>query len=188
MPSSSTFGGVLATLPFETTTTFKGATSSNGTGALETTNHNYDYGSVGQTPRGFPQLKVLDERASVLSTGQQSSTNYFYDTATNRLKGVIRRGYTQAFDEGTGTFSTVERFIGTFYFTSRVCSGGSADPLGRTLEVHGPCLVSSLSSTDCDVGSEAPITQYEYFGSGSGADSYRLNKVHRLISGSSPSS
>jgi hypothetical protein len=37
-------------------------------------------------------------------------------------------------------------FIGTFYFTSTVCSsGGSEPPLRRTVEVHGPCVLRGIN-------------------------------------------
>src|SRR5258706_12952539 len=53
------------------------------------------------------------------------------------------------------------------------------------MEVHGPCVVLGLSSTDCDydVSAPIPITQYEYFGASAGANSLRLNKVHQLTNG-----
>jgi hypothetical protein len=60
------------------------------------------------------------------------------------------------------------RYIGTFYFTNRKCSGEiAADPLNRTVEVHGPCFVDptpGFGATDCSttLNPTIPITQTYY--------------------------
>ena len=140
----------------ELTKTQKGAADMNGANALEETRYQYLYGD------GGVQLLAREDRDSVLGgAGQVATTYYAYDTNSNRLKSVIRSGFTASAD--AGTWSTGRRYLGTFYFTNQPCEGGGTpDPLGRTLEVHGPCWVSSETATDC-AASPYPVTQYGYW-------------------------
>src|SRR5205807_1080993 len=45
---------------------------------------------------------------------------------------------------------------------------------GRTLEVHGPCLVSDLDAGDCDPAGLVPVTTYAYYGATGDANAGRL--------------
>jgi len=93
---------------------------------------------------------------------------------------VIKSGWTNRFDSNTQSWINEQKFSGTFYFTSRVCSGEStADPLGRTLEVHGPCWVANETATDCAAGLTAPVTQYFYWPS-TETVSNRANRMQRI--------
>jgi len=145
-----------------------GTTDLNGSNPLQTKTFGYTYGSVGQTPRAYEQLRELTERDSVAAPSgtpnAKARTRNVYDPVTNRLKATINSGWTQRFDTTTQTWLTEQRFYGTFYFTTRVCTGESTpDPLGRTLEVHGPCWVTNESAADCPAGIAAPVTQYFFW-------------------------
>ncbi len=169
----------------ELRTTLRGALAADGGSALERTDFAYSYN--GSPPGGtaaFEQRRTQETRASVLQSGQNTVRRYQYDTATNRLKSVIESGYTRTFN-GT-SWSTVQRFIGTFYFTNHVCLAGTADSYGRVAEVHGPCLVASATATDCNVSApNYPITQYFYWPAGSGANTMRLQRVAKLTQATS---
>lgn len=150
-----------------------GATDSNGTGALSDTAYSYEYGA------GNKQL--MKSEAADSGYGPNTApvvTTFGNDLTKNRAKNEITCGKTQTFSTaGTGGFSAqISKCRGTFYFDTRPRSGmNTADPFGRTLEVHGPCWVTSASSSDCDDGSAYPVTQYEYYGA-----SEVLNKANRL--------
>src|ERR1700687_5749777 len=176
-------------LPAERTAVYKGASTANGGNALEVTTYGYAYGGANQTPRAYEQLQNSEGGPSVLQSGQNAFTQYIYDTATNRLKAAVKSGYTQTFDGVSWT--RAQRFIGTFYFTRHACLNDADDTLGRTLEIHGPCLVAGLSSTDCDVAplANSPITQYFYWpGSPSNNNANRLQRVSRFPQSGGPSS
>jgi len=176
-------------LPSELTAVYKGATAPDGGGALETVNYSYLYGGTTQSPRAYEQLRGTESRPSVLQSGQNAVTQYIYDTGVNRLKAVIKSGYTQTWNGSTWTTSL--RYIGTFYLTRHVCLNESSDDaLGRTLEIHGPCLVAGVNSNDCDVAptSNIPITQYFYWPANTANNNgNRLQKVSRYPQNGGPS-
>ncbi|MBL8914320.1 MAG: RHS repeat-associated core domain-containing protein [Archangium sp.] len=166
---------------------FEGASASSGSGALQTTNYQYQYGSVGQTPRGYEQYLAEEKQASLLQGGSDAKSVTIRDSETNRVKAEFRVGWTKSYNESTATWSTVARTIGTFYFTSRKCTDDVADTFGRTLEIHGPCEVSSTSATDCSSGSVIPVTQYAYFGTGDGGvDAHQLQSETRWVNATDP--
>ncbi|NNC03988.1 hypothetical protein HJC10_14175 [Corallococcus exiguus] len=101
---------------------------------------------------------------SVLQPSGQVVTRTTYDTSTRFVKSVIRSGFTQTFNETTGTWSSpVARHVGIFYYNHLKCSGES-DTGGTVLkEVRGPCLVSGPEATGC-TGFDYPLTQYHYYG------------------------
>ncbi|HZH75628.1 MAG TPA: RHS repeat-associated core domain-containing protein [Archangium sp.] len=129
----------------------RGASDMTGTGALEEKHFSYTYSNGEQLPQS-------DEQDSVLQPGQRKRRSYVYEAGTNRTKAVIESGWTQVRDS-TGNWVSQRRLVGTFSFTS---SAGIADPLGRVLEVHGPCAISSETDTDCPASADYPLTKYEY--------------------------
>jgi RHS repeat-associated protein len=167
-----------------------GATDINGLNPLLTTTFGYTYGSVGQTPRAYEQLRQTTERDSIATStpNAKARTRNVYDVATNRLKATINSGWTQRFDSTTQTWVTEQKYSGTFYFTSRVCTGESTpDPLGRTLEIHGPCWVTGEDATDCPAGTATPVTQYFFWpGTETSNRANRLQKVSRYPNNGGP--
>jgi RHS repeat-associated protein len=155
----------------EKTAVKKGAQDMNGTGALEEETFSYTYGPNGE------QLLATAEKPSVLgAAGQKARTFNRYDAA-GRLAATLQSGWTRVFDTATGTWSNQQRWIGTFYFTTR--SGESTpDALGRTLETHGPCQVASEAATDCVASTSFPLTRYYYWAdTETSARRNRLKKV-----------
>ncbi len=145
--------------------------SADGGTPLESTRYRYAY--VGSATR-----KVVTETSqdSVLSAGGSAKTLTLHDTVSGRVKARIQSGFTKVFVGEN--FTVVPRFVGTFYFTKPVCSAGNEDEFGRTLEVHGPCLVDTENATDCRSGEVIPVTQYSYFPSSlNSADRNRLATV-----------
>lgn len=158
--------------PLEMTSLKKGATDKNGTGALETEFFSYTYGPHGE------QLLSTQERETLLGpAGERAKTSYIYEPGTTRQRAIIQSGWTRV-RQDSGAWSVEHRLVGTFFFTSRVSSGETApDPLGRTVEVHGPCFVASANATDCLPG-EYPLTQYRYWpGTETGPRRNRLQSV-----------
>ncbi|MBN1207283.1 MAG: RHS repeat-associated core domain-containing protein [Myxococcaceae bacterium] len=158
--------------PPELTTIYSGAEGNTGAGALLTQHYGYTYGE-----RAHEQLVKQVKVDSVLpngTSGTESTTTYQYDSATNRLLSVTQEGNTWIFQGGTWQASP--RKVGTFFLTHRTCGNGAnqADPLGRVLEVHGPCLVNGTQDGCSGVGI-VPITQYEYY-----LASEAGNKANRL--------
>lgn len=153
---------------------YRGAQNLDGGAALEVIRNGYVYGANSE------QLTDYAEMDSVLgSAGSSARTKNVYDSTTNRRKATIRHGWTSVRDT-SGSWVTQERYIGTFYFTSHACESGAADPQGRTLEVHGPCLVSGFNATDCDVDTAGgvPITQYDYWPSTEVSN--RVNRMQKI--------
>lgn len=143
----------------ELTTLADGASDASGTSPLVSTSVSYTYAN-------HAQQKVSSEsQASVINAGHTASTTYGYDSAVaGRVSSEVRHGWTNTMD-GTGNWNLTERYVGTFYFRNYQCSSGSTnDPFNRTVEIHGPCLIASGSSTDCDSGGAIPITQIVYYG------------------------
>ncbi|NNB96512.1 RHS repeat-associated core domain-containing protein [Corallococcus exiguus] len=134
----------------------RGAQDMTGTGALEEETFSYTYGPNGE------QLLTSSEKASVLgAAGQKARTFNRYD-ATGRLSATIRSGWTRVFDAATGAWSSQQRWVGTFSLTTRT-GDTTADPFGRTVEQHGPCLVASEAATDCPAGTVFPVTRNYYW-------------------------
>lgn len=155
-----------------------GSLDESGAEALLSLSQGFSYGAGGQ------QLLTNQAQPSVLQGGAQAKTHFTYAASPsnkgNRLTSTIREGWTKKLDSG-GT--PVPRFVGTFSFVRHLCLGLSDDDLQqRTLEVHGPCLVSGATSTDCDVaGAPIPITQYFYgTGSGDASGAGSLREIRRL--------
>jgi RHS repeat-associated protein len=133
-----------------------GATDQDGGTALDRTQYSYSYNSQGE------QNLQSSFRDSVLGPlNSASETRRTYDSNSNQLTKSIQHGWTTVFD-GT-TWTTQERYIGTFYFTNHACLGDAADTLSRVVETHGPCLVSGFNAADCDGGGAVPITQSFYW-------------------------
>jgi RHS repeat-associated protein len=167
----------LGVAPPELTAVHEGATDESGSNALRSQSFSYEYGPA------YEQRVKRTREKSVLAQGTSSSdertTVYQYDAATNRLKAAISSGYTQAYAGGPWLRSL--RRVGTFYLTHRTCGADAgsahADPLGRTLEVHGPCLVNDENASDCNGLGTVPITQYEYYGADApGGNAHRLKR------------
>ncbi|MFT3769926.1 MAG: RHS repeat protein [Minicystis sp.] len=160
---------------------YAGASSAAGAGALSSTWFAYKNGT---SPSSFvPRLVDSEARPSVLMQGAQATTKYRYD-AQNRVVAKIQTGYTREFQ--SGTWGTVQRFIGTFYFTHQECASSSApeDPLGRVVEIHGPCEVDSIDDTDCRGGEVIPLTQLVYYpANAAGNNANRLERVRVFTDG-----
>ncbi|WP_375759057.1 RHS repeat-associated core domain-containing protein [Corallococcus exercitus] len=134
----------------------RGAQDMTGTGALEEKAFAYTYGPNGE------QLLASEERPSVLgAAGQKARIFHRYDT-TGRKSATIQSGWTRVFDSATGTWISQQRWIGTFFLTTRT-GESTPDSLGRTVEEHGPCFVTGEAATDCPSGSIFPITQTFYW-------------------------
>ena len=174
--------------PYELQSVARGANDASGAGALESTSYTYSYGGVGQPTRDYRQLTTQETTASVLQSGGQARTVRVFDTATNRLKALFQAGYTRAFDSApaTPTWTIAARTLGTFFFTQRKCGDQARDAFGRTLEVHGPCLVADTSATDCPAGAVFPVTQAFYFGATGTADAHRLQLLRKWTGVTNP--
>ncbi|WP_169831883.1 RHS repeat-associated core domain-containing protein [Corallococcus exiguus] len=175
-----------------------GATSSDGGSYVSEKRFGYAYGPDKE------QLLALTEQDGVLDGGVAQEHQLYEDGGTpgtfvNRKRAEIKRGLTQVYDTVSNTWVQQERFIGTFYFTSRKCSGEStADPYGRTLEVHGPCLVDPSLGTqaeDCSttLNTTFPVTQYAYYpdldsDGGTNTSSSRLQRVSQYTGTNTPTS
>lgn len=155
--AQSSYDGGTAAPQLERISVKRGATDKTGTGALEEETFSYTYSTQGE------QLLSAREEESVLNpSGARARTAYRYAPGTNRTTATIQSGWTRV--RGTdGTWTTARRFVGTFSFLARVATGETTeDPLGRVLEVHGPCFVSDESATDC-ASADHPLTQYHYW-------------------------
>jgi RHS repeat-associated protein len=162
----------------ERTAVREGATTIDGSDALRSNTYTYAYGD------NNTQLVSTTSQASALSVGNDATTYSLYDPAVkNHLAGTIRHGWTK-----DATRGLVERYIGTFYFAHKACSGSSTDdPWHRTLEVHGPCIVSGLAATDCQAS--GPVTQYTYYdATASGNNANRMSKISRYVDNADVSS
>ena len=135
---------------------FRGALDADGGTPLEQTSYAYQY-----TTKGEQQLKSVFRDSVLGPGGSKFETQRSHDPTTNRLTKTIQHGWTSSFSGSSWT--TAERYVGTFYFTNHSCLGDAADPLGRVVEVHGPCLVSGFNATNCDGGGTVPITQTFYW-------------------------
>ncbi|MCP3143023.1 RHS repeat-associated core domain-containing protein [Pyxidicoccus xibeiensis] len=151
--------------PPELTAVHGGATDEVGSNALRSQYYSYEYG-----PAYTQQVKSTREK-SLLASGSETpnerTTTYHYEPSTNRLRATINSGYTHEFVAGKWeqSWQWAFRSVGTFYLTHRTCGPGAGvpDTLGRTLEVHGPCLVTNENASDCSGQGSLPITQYEYY-------------------------
>lgn len=146
-----------------------------------TTDFVYASFPVGATSTPWkPVAQQVESEASVLQAGGQAVTRITHDEVTRFRKSVIRSGYTQTFNSTSGTWTdSAQRHVGTFYFNHHRCSGG-VDTGGTVVkEVHGPCVVSSPTATDCS-GGEYPITQYTYYGPPGTENSNRANRLMKV--------
>ncbi|MBF5046407.1 RHS repeat-associated core domain-containing protein [Simulacricoccus sp. 17bor-14] len=132
----------------------RGALDADGGSALEETRYQYVY-----APETTQQVSSA-ARNSVLVPGGDAATTYRYD-ADGRLAARYDSGFSQTFDPTSGVWSVVPKVRATFYF-KRQLPGGTDDPHGRTLEMHGPCWVGSTADTDCTAAPFAK-TLYTYF-------------------------
>ncbi|MCP3161428.1 RHS repeat-associated core domain-containing protein [Myxococcus qinghaiensis] len=140
----------------EKTNVKRGAVDMTGTGALEEETFSYTYGPNGE------QLLATAEKPSVLgAAGQKARTFNRYDSS-GRLAATIRSGWTRVFNASTGVWSSQQRWVGTFFLTTRT-GESTADALNRTLEKHGPCLVANEAATDCPSGTPFAITRTYYW-------------------------
>ncbi|WP_338270590.1 hypothetical protein, partial [Corallococcus caeni] len=95
----------------EKTSVKRGAQDMTGTGALEEETFSYTYGPNGE------QLLASSEKASVLGAAGQKARIFNRYDSSGRLSATLRSGWTRVFDAGTGTWSSQQRWVGTFYFT-----------------------------------------------------------------------
>lgn len=142
------------------TTQLTGAATSAGASALRRQDFSYGVFAPGSTGELIPSTI---EEASTLSPGGKAITRWDIDPTTKQVRARYRTGFTRAID---GT--TIARTVGTFFKKTAGCDGNttSTDSYGRTLEIHGPCEVSSASATDCDVFTAQqpiPITRLAYY-------------------------
>lgn len=153
--------------PAELKKVSQGATDATGSNAQSTREYDYVYGGLGrnESQRAYEQLVKEVRVASVVpeAAGALTQMRYTYEPLTNRLKSVIKHGWTKVYDKTNGSWQLKDRYIGTFYLTQRTCGDTTADAQGRTLEVRGPCLVNGFNSTGCDLGGQIPVTQFEYY-------------------------
>ncbi|MFT3714005.1 MAG: RHS repeat-associated core domain-containing protein [Archangium sp.] len=136
----------------ERTAVLSGASAPDGGGFLEKTLYGYSYGPDGQ------QRIATQSAVSVLDAGALATTTNQYDS-DNRLKGVIKSGLVM---DLSGAVSM--KHVATFYRKQWDCSGtpsGSADSANRTLQIDGPCFVSSSSATSCS--STYPVRRFEFW-------------------------
>ena len=157
----------------------RGATTQGSNVGLLNTSYTYEYGGSARSPSTNDRLLRTESSASVISAGQSVVTTYIHDLATNQLKAKITDGYTLLRGSPTAPdTSATRRRVGTFYFRNRVCNGDAAtDPLGRVVEVHGPCEVTDVAATDCKAGggyANMPVKQLWYAGPGSDPGANRL--------------
>ncbi len=155
----------------ERTRVKRGASDMLGTGALEEQTFSYTYGSNGeQLPR------TIEERSVLGGSGEHRRTLNVYEAGSNRRKAVIERGWTRE-RASDGSWTTKPRLVGTFSFTSHVSLGVTTpDPLGRTMEVHGPCIVTREDATDCEL-SDYPLTRYSYHANSSTVGVHQRNRL-----------
>ena len=160
----------------EIQTTYRGATDYNGSNALEQHNYHYTYGATNQE-----QLITLKTEASTIgpNTDGGTETQYTYTGSGNDfLSKIVKHGWTETFT--ASPWPVTDRYIGTFFFQNQPCTGGGYDSLGRTVEVHGPCLVSGFNATDCDSGGIVPVKQFNYYTS-SGSNGNAANRLYQTL-------
>jgi RHS repeat-associated protein len=115
--------------------------------------------------RGAREPVLLSEtRESGINKGEKVRFVRRYDSSTKSLTATFTEGYTATVNGGVEL-----RTVGTFFLSKTRCDGaGTSDQFSRTVEVHGPCFVQSIDSTDCDLQDSFPgepvrITQFEYY-------------------------
>lgn len=169
-PSGEGAGAPAMTM--EKRTVLRGAQDMAGTGALIEEHYTHSYG-----PGGQQQLASV-EKASLLGGADERARTYHRYNTSGRLVASIRSGWTRDMDRQTNAWSTQKRWIGTFYFVQRT-GEETSDPLGRVLEVHGPCWVDGEAATDCQAGTNYPLTQYFYWAD-SETTGFRKNQLRRV--------
>jgi hypothetical protein len=132
----------------------QGASDLSGASGLLKTNYEYAYSTTpvtvdGGTVQSLHRTVQRVSQPSMLTAGQQASTIYVRDSQSNRIKAVIRSGWTQDVD---GNVLTAKTYVGTFYFTAYQCAPPPAGPhgaqagaagedtLGRVVEITGHVL------------------------------------------------
>lgn len=121
--------------------------------------YDYTYSARGQ------ELQYVWETSS-LHPSEKSETKYVRNTF-GRIEAILHSGWTKTYDSEANSWSTLPistpRTIGTFFSSTRSCSGSSEepDPDDRVVEVRGPCIVNA-GGTDCDAGQQFPVIQYWY--------------------------
>ncbi|WP_248543351.1 RHS repeat-associated core domain-containing protein [Myxococcus fulvus] len=163
-----------------------GAEDRDGGSALETVSFDYTDAMAGTGSVVGERMRTEERQDSILSPSGEVVTRYAHDPATNRLKSVIRSGYSQGLQGSTWDATPVLKHVATFYLTRHACTGSSVDdPLGRVLEIQGPCWVDGPTATSCStsLNSQVPVAQYHYWpASASGYNAHRLQKVVRFAS------
>lgn len=126
--------------------------------------------------------------ASVLAGSEEKVVEHRYEPGSSRRSATFVTGWTREFANGYWTLA--KKTVATFYLSNRQCSGEqTSDPLGRTLEVHGPCFVDGTTNvSDCRAGEVVPITQYYFYPPNDGVDGdtsttpkHNANKLQRVV-------
>ncbi|QSQ26145.1 hypothetical protein JY651_14955 [Pyxidicoccus parkwayensis] len=170
--AASAPGAGVPTPVLEKTAVKHGAQDMAGTGALEEEYFSYSYGP------GAQQQVASSEKPSLLGgTGARARTFHRYNAAGVRV-ATIRSGWTQTLSITTGAAAIEKRWVGTFYLPQRT-GEPTADPLGRIVEVHGPCWVDSEAATDCPSSTTFPLTQSFYWPD-SEATLFRRNRLKKV--------
>ncbi|WP_408888349.1 RHS repeat-associated core domain-containing protein [Myxococcus faecalis] len=163
-----------------------GAEDRDGGSALESVSYDYTTATAGTSLVVGERLLSEERKDSVLSMSGETVTRYAHDPVSNRLMSTIRSGYTRRLDGTTWDTSPVLRHVGTFYLTRHACTGSTADdPLGRVLEIHGPCWVDGPTATTCSatLNTQVPVTQHHYWPANApGNNAHRLHKSVRFPS------
>lgn len=124
-----------------------GATDRDGNNALESEGYTYSYGPYAR------QRIASTTKNSVISGTTTVETTYLGDA----ISSIVQTGQTR---DITGAVLASPRKIGVFARSARQCTAPTtADPLGRTLRIEGPCIVSG---TSCDPSFSFPITEFVY--------------------------
>jgi RHS repeat-associated protein len=180
--------------PMALTSITEGASDVSGASGLLKTNYDYLYSTTpvtvdGGTVQTLHRTVQRVVQPSVLMAGQQASTLSVRDSQSNRIKAVIRSGWTQ---DVNGNVLPSKTYVGTFYFAAYQCApppaglhgaqAGTAgeDALGRPVEIHGPCFVDSETATDCrSADVNMPLTQVTYWPAGD-SNAFRRNRVAQV--------
>lgn len=136
---------------------------------FSSTSYGYKYNQSAHTrpddaltePAAFEQHTTYTKSNTGATAGRGVLETFrtFDATHTNRLVSVIHKGNTTLLDGGSPS-----KYVGTFFFTSDSCTHAS-DPLGRVVEVHGPCFVADETASDCSPSlnsASVPVTRYTY--------------------------
>jgi RHS repeat-associated protein len=139
------------------------------------------YGYTYSSPWNIQLPASTTRKTIVPGYASAAGTSQLYESWTGRTWRTSRSGGRKKLD---GTLETVSH--STFYFSShQSCTGaaGAIDPLGRTLEVHGPCVPNAIGN-DC-LAHPYPVMKYVYYGSTGTNNANRLNSLTRYTNGCS---